>query len=635
MSRIHLMSASALALSLALPAIAYAEDKAEKVVVTANRIGATEQDHLGTAVTVIDQEQIEQRQTRFISDILRDVPGVSINRSGPAGNITQIRMRGSEANHTLVLFGGMDISSPYDGESDLSGLLATDLARIEILRGSQSALYGSDAIGGVINVIPRRGEGAFSVEALGEGGSFSTWQAGANAGYGDDMVDLFISAGRHETDGTNISRFGSENDGEKDTQAFINAGVRPIPNLELRALARYLDTFADNDPQDFDFPPTPTEGYVVDGADTTDTTQFFSNLTAEYAALGDAWRTKLSYDFADVERTNDGAFGPFATKGDRSKVSLVSAINFDTGSLNHKLTGAVDWKTERFQNVAVGSFDPGVNGRRSTENTGYVASYDLSVGAFDGGAAFRRDENDRFDDANTYRLQASYRITDATRIRATAGSGIKNPTNNELFGFFPTFFLGNPNLKPEKSVGWDVGFDQTFADGEVRLTATYFEAELEDEIYSRSLGGGISTPDNRTTNSDRKGVELTFDANFDRWSLNAAYTYLDSIEAGAEEIRRPPHIASLNVTYDFLTNLSATVSVRYNGDQKDTSFVPTTQFIVTLPAFTLVNLNVQYDATDKLQIFGRVENLLDEEYEEVFTYQGSGLAAYAGVRAKF
>jgi vitamin B12 transporter len=649
MSRIaYLSTASALALSCALEP-AYADNKVEKVIVTASRIGAVAQDRLGTAVSVVTREQIDQRQTRFVSDILRDVPGVAVSRSGGAGTSTQIRMRGGEANHTLVLFDGADISDPFQGEFDFSTLLADDIERIEILRGSQSALYGSDAVGGVINILPRRGDGDLAFEALAEAGSFETWQTAANVGYGDDAVDLFLSANHHETAGTNVSRFGAEDDGEEDSSLFFNAGLRPASNLELRAFVRYVETEADTDPQDFAFPTTPTEGLVVDGADTTASKQLFANVSGELSLFDDAWQTRLSYTYADVDRENFStdffafpiALTPFFTAGDRHKVSLVSALTFDTGALSHILTGAIDRKTETFQNVAVGFFDPGINGEREMKNTGYVLSYDVSIGNFDAGAAYRHDDNDSFESANTYRLQASYRVTDTTRARASAGSGIKNPTNFELFGFDPGSFIGNPNLKPEKSVGWDVGLDQTFLDGNARFTATYFEATLEDEIFTVFTFvppfSFFSSPDNRTTDSERKGLELTLDAKLDEaWSVDAVYTYLDAVEAGLEEIRRTPHTASLNVNYRFLDRAQATLTVRYNGDQFDNEFASATpESRVRLEAFTLVNLSARYDVADNVELFVRVENLFNEKYEEVHSYATPGIAAYAGLRTRF
>ncbi len=613
---------------------ALASDPVEKVIVTGNRIGAVPEDKLGTAVTVISKQQLDERQTRYVSDVLRDAPGVAVNRTGGAGGSTQIRMRGSEGNHTLVLLDGAEISDPFQGEFDFSGLLATDIEHIEILRGSQSALYGSDAIGGVVNIIPRRGKGELAFEALAEAGAASTWMTGANASYGDDTFDVFASTSRHVTDGTNNARFGNEDDGASETSFFVNAGLRPATNIELRGFLRYVETDADGDPQDFDF-FSPTQGLVIDGNETSDTQQLYGNIQAKIVGWNGAWQTKLSYAFADTERHNfTSGFASFFTAGDRNKVSLVSALDFTTGAASHRLTGAMDWKRETYQNLPIAAPSP-INDKRELETTGFVANYDLEIADFNAGAAVRHDQNENFQDASTYRLQASYRI-DATRLRATAGSGVKNPTNFELFGFDPGSFIGNPNLKPEKSVGWDVGIDQRFWSNTAKLTLTYFQATLEDEIFTAFLPGFVSTPRNRTSQSERQGIELTLDAALEDWALNAAYTYLDAREAGQQEVRRPPHIASLNLTYRFLERGSATLSLRYNGEQQDNEFIfATPQDFVTLEAFTLVNFNASYRVTETLEVFGRVENLLDEKYEEVFSFASPGRAAYAGVKGKF
>lgn len=629
MSRFTLLASASL-LTLAIP-FARADEEVEKVVVTASRIGNVAEDRLGTAVTIIDGKQIDERQTRFVGDVLRDVPGIAVSRSGAVGSKTQVRMRGAEGNHTLVMFDGADVSDPFQGEFDFSGLLATDIERIEVLRGSQSALYGSDAIGGVINIVPRRGKGDFAVEAMGEGGSFATWQTGVNAGIGNDVFDLYASANHHATAGINIARTGSERDGEHDTALFVNAGMRPAENVELRAFLRYVDTFAETDPQDF------LSGLVVDGSeDTFATTQFYGNLSAEVSALAGAWRTRLNYAFIDADSTTQSAFGPFVTEGGRRKASLVSAVNLATGAAEHMLTGAIDWRTENYQNVATTlPFDPGINGVRELDTIGYVFSYDLSLDAFDAGIAVRHDDNDRFKDADTYRLQASYRLSDSTRLRATAGTGVKNPNNFELFGFDPLFFVGNPNLKPEKSTGWDIGIDQALWSGKARATVTYFEARLQNEIQT-DFSVFPSTTKNAAGKSSRRGVELTLDAALaEDLTLNAAYTYLDADEADAPEIRRAPHVASLNLSYRIIDRASATISVRYNGEQDDTVF----GFLGTTPvrnkAFTLVNVNAAYDLASNIQVFGRVENLFDEEYEEVFSYRSPGVAAVAGLRSRF
>lgn len=626
---------AAAACSFCLPQVSKATpDTIEKIVVTGTRIGKVTQDRLGAAVTIIDSKQIEDRQTLYVADILRDVPGVAINRSGGAGGATQVRMRGSEGNHTLVLFDGGDISDPFQGEFDFAGLLAGDIERIEVLRGSQSALYGSDAIGGVINIIPRRGKSDLALEALGETGSFSTLTLGANAGMGDESFDLFASTAYHRTSGTNNSRFGTEADGAHEKSYFVNAGLRPNENVEIRAMFRKVDTRAEGDPQDFNF-LSPTQGFVVDGNDVTRTSSTFGNIQAEAHNSTRQVEAKLIYAYIDSSRFNYSGGSPsFFSEGHRDKVSAVSAFTFETGELTHRLTGAVDWKHETYQNLPIGASGP-ENARRFLDTTGFVGEYTAHIEDFDAGIAVRGDQNNKFQNDTTYRLQASYKHGE-TRLRATAGTGTKNPTNFELFGFDPTTFIGNPALKPEKSVGWDIGVDHYAFEGKAKFTATYFHADLEDEIFTAFLPGFVSTPANRTTKSRRQGVELTMDAHLDQWTIAAAYTYLRATESGVEEVRRPPHIASLNITYEPSSDITLGLGIRYNGRQLDNEFIfATPQDFVTLKAFTLANAYASCRLTDNLEAFARVENLLDQRYEEVFSFTSPGRSAYLGVKMRF
>ena len=610
---------------------AFAAGEIEKIVVTGNRIGQTTEDRLGTSVTVVTSEQIAQRQTVYVGDILRDVPSLAVSRSGGPGGATQVRTRGSEGNHTLVLFDGAEVNDPFQGEFDFSGLLASDIERIEILRGSQSALYGSDAIGGVINFIPKRGRGPLAIGEEGELGSFNTASGSLSGAWGDERFDIYASTSYRVTDGTNIARSGREDDGSNERSWFLNTGVKLTPEIGLRAFLRKVLTRAEGDPQDFSF-LSPTQGLAIDGDDVTRTDSLYGNVQFEADAFDGLLETKLAWNFTDGARFNYSGGAPsFFSDGHRDKLSAVAALNLATAEITHRITGAIDWKKETYRNVAIGAPTP-LNDRRELENTGFVGSYDMAWGNLDAGLAYRHDRNERFEDADTWRAQVSYRLGD-TRLRATSGAGIKNPNNFELFGFDPSSFIGNPSLKPEKSVGWDIGIDHVLMDRKVKLSATWFEATLEDEIWTDFIPPFfVATPKNRSTQSQRRGLELSADATLDAWTLAAAYTWTDADENGLKEIRRPEHIASFNATYD-LGDASVGLGLRYNGEQQDSEFIfATPQDTVSLDPYLLVHLYGTYRLSDNLEAFARVENLLDEQYEDVFSFRAPGVSAYAGVR---
>jgi vitamin B12 transporter len=383
-------------------------------------------------------------------------------------------------------------------------------------------------------------------------------------------------------------------------------------------------------------------GTIVDSPGT-----FFRNealyglVRAELSLLDGRWTNALTGQIADTDRKSFDRFGRSGgDKGRRTKGSFESAFRFGTDALAHRITAAVDVERESFRNTSPPS--PFVfTGRRHTDNVGIVGQYELTAGdraSF--GASVRHDANDRFADITTFRVQGSYRILPETRIRAAYGTGVKNPLYYELFGFSDGRYVGNPNLKPEKSKGWEAGVEQSFTAANTTVGATYFDNRLTDEIFTTFPAPTfIATPGNRTTRSKQHGVEVFASARpSPQLRFDLAYTYLHAREAGLEEVRRPKHIASANVTASTEDQrLSGTLTVRYNGRQDDLaftdpSFVPVR---VSLKSYTLVNLAADYRLTDTLSLFGRVENLLSENYEEVFSFATPGRAAYAGARLRF
>lgn len=623
--------------TMSLPALA-AASSAEEIVVTASRApGGLTRAQLGGSVTLLQPLDLRLRQTRTVSDVLRDVPGISVSRLGGVGGQTQVRLRGSESNHTLVLIDGLEASDPFQGEFDFSALIADDVARIEVLRGQQSALYGSDAIGGVINYLTVSGTEAPGARGRIEAGSFDTTEGALRIAGADGALDYVISAGHRRTDGTPNSRFGSRDLGAENTALSGRLVYELSPNLKLRAIARYLKAEADVNDQDFAW-GSPTYGYVIDSDDSSAIEQLYGLVGADLDLMEGAWSHSLTLQSMDASRDGfSGGARDSGNEGNRVKLSYVSSYRFGMEGVFHNLTGAIDWKREKFRNSGPG-LSPAQALERQIENTGLVAQYDLAIGDHIGfGAAMRYDENERFRNATTYRVHASYLFESGARLHAAGGSGIKAPGFYELFGFDPDGFIGNPDLKAERSHGWEAGIEQTFLDGRVRLDATYFDTRLEDEIYTDFSNWPISTAANRDTVSKQRGVEVSAEALIgDAWRVHAAWAWLDAEEGGQEEVRRPPHIGSLNLSYvDPSDAFSATLTVRYNGETLDNNFTSTGGPRVTLPAFTLVNAGGDVRLNEGVRLFARIENLFDETYEEVYTYRAPGRAAFVGLRAEF
>lgn len=601
------------------------------ILVPGSRSGDVRFENYTGSATILTAQHLEQRQTRDIADILRDVPGVAV--ASVAGQ-TQLRLRGSEANHVLVLVDGIEVSDPFAGEFDIGTLQAEIGARVEVLRGPQSALYGSDAIGGVVAYE----SGAFDGAAVRlEGGSHNTINGAARVGTVRQNWNGSLSATLVSTDGEPNARGGSRDIG-RDSYTIAGRGeVDVADDLTLRAATRFMRTEGTFNDQDFD-PASPTFGLVVDSPDTRFINEaIYALIGARFEADHDNWTHDLTAQFADIDRDTFGPFGPSnSSEGERLKASYVTAYRFAD---EHTLTFAADWERERFRNTTPGGF--AFNGRREIENTGIVGEYRYSGEKFDASAAVRRDFNDRFADATTWRVGAGYRIGESTRLRAAAGSGIKNPGFFELFGFVDGSFIGNASLAPERSTGWEAGVDQTFGDDEdVRVGVTWFDGSLENEIFTTFPPPTfIATPANRTTDSEQRGIELALAARIgERWSLDATYSWLDAEEDGVTEVRRPESIASAALTWTAPgAGASATLVMRHNGSAEDLaftdpSFVPVR---VTLDDYTLVNLNARVALAEGLDLFARAENLFDERYEQVFSFVSPGRQVVAGFRASF
>ena len=494
MPRIYLLSAGIAALLIGQPAGAAERNTTiSEVIVTATRgTEGVDAAKVGSSVTVITPQEMADRQVRIVSDVLRDVPGFAVSRAGAVGGFTQVRVRGTESNHVLTLIDGIEVADPFQGEFDYGTLAADDVGRIEILRGPQSALYGSDAIAGVVNIITPTGAEAPGGRIRVEAGSQASFGGAARWAGVEGPLDYVVTAGVQRTSGyrTQTLPGGRRRVGAELENFSGKASYDVTEALRLRGVVRYTNTHAETNSSSFG------RGLVDSPGSYSDTTNLYYLLGADLTLAGGAWTQSATFQGVDAERNGYGANR--RTSGDdglRRKASYVTGYRLQTGGLTHVLTGAVDYEKETYQNTSPPSAGADTT-RRSIEDWGFVGQYDLQIGDHAGvGGAVRHDDNDFFADATTWRAQAFYRINETIRLRAAAGTGIKNPGQTELFGFnatgpFP--FRGNPNLKPEKSHGWEAGTDLSFWDGRISLGATYSHARLKNEIFG--FFGGTAPP---------------------------------------------------------------------------------------------------------------------------------------------
>ncbi len=630
------------AAAIAVPVTASAQPSSgdpETVLVTASRT-PVDASWAGSSYTVIDRDDLERRQIVYVAEALRDVPGFSVSRVGTVGSQAQLRVRGAEANHIMVFIDGVEANDPASGDEFLfEQLLATEIERIEIIRGPQSALWGSDALAGVINVITRRSSEPSAAGGYLEVGSFGTSYVGGQVSASGRVFNLNAGISHLTTDGTNISRLGDEEDGSRNTTFNLNAGAQLSDTTRLEFFARQTGTATDFDLTDF-----VSTGLPADADRVTDATQKYLRASASKLLFSGRWSHRVTLTSLETNNENfDSAVSIGSTAAEKLGLYYQTTLML-TESGAHRLTFAVDREEQKFfQRGPVSSLgDP--NQDQLLDTMGYVIEYQgLDLARFSVSAALRYDDNSAFDDIGTYRVTGSYLFDPTqTRLHVSVGTGQKSPTFVDRFGFFSDEFIGNPNVRPEQSEGWEVGFEQAFRDSTGSLEMTYFNSQLQDEI-----AGFVFDPDmllftvaNRPGKSDRQGLEVSLAAEIlDNFDFLASYTYIDSTELTSlgdelDEVRRPEDMFAINLNYALSARANINLNVSYNGSQEDMIFPPFPQpsARVRLDGYTLVNLAATYRLNSGIRLVGRIENLLDENYEDVVGFTAPGVGAYFGIR---
>lgn len=614
----------------------------EHVLVTA-RLQPISIGEIGSSVTVITREEIEQKQVKYLSELLRDVPGFTVSQAGGAGSQTQLRVRGAEANQLLVLMDGVRANDPAaSGEFQYQFALTSNIERIEIIRGPQSATWGSDAIAGVINIIRRKDVEDKYLSGNFEAGSFDSFNASVDGGYSGKVFHISGGLSYLDTDGTNLSRTGNEKDGAQNTTGNIALEFEASDAFSVRFSGLWID--ASNEYDDIDYVDT---GLPQDADRVTETKQSFLTGELRYDPRQKPWSGNFSVNRMDSDNDNfgDGLWSG-STAATTLDYRLRAGVALDEAQ-NHRFGFAFEHENIDFSQRGEASIYGDPNQDQSYDVNGYAVEYiGKPITGLTWTASLRLDDYSDFENATTWQLAASYPLSPALRLRGSAGTGSKAPTFTERYGYFEDFFIGNPNLKPESSKGWEIGLETRWANDRYQLELVYFDQDLQDEI-----DGFVFDPDtflftarNKDTDSTRKGIETVFDARLGEFfSLIATYTYTDAKEENALgqeviEIRRPRHVASLSADYYFASRRgNLNLNVNYSGPQQDDFFSPLT-FVaerVEIDPNTVVNLAGSWKLTQSLELTGRISNLFDAAYEEVLGFVRPGRALYAGLRGRF
>lgn len=613
----------------------------EQVVVTATRI-ETPIEEIASSVMVISSHEIERKQKATVLEVLKGLPGLDVVQNGGVGGTTSIFIRGANSEHTLVMIDGVEVNDSISpGRSyDFAHLTVDNIERIEVIRGPQSTLYGSDAIGGVVHIITKKGEGKPKFFLSAEGGTYTTFRESTGISGGNKWINYSLNLSRFDTDGISAAskKDGNyERDGYKNTSLSTRLGFTPMENLDIDFILRYVNA------------KTELDNFGGVGGDdpnhVQESKQFFFKTQARFSLFDQRWVQKLGFAFNDYDRNIKNKKDPQhpfdSERGhyDGQFLKFDWQHNLQLHKTNILIVG-FEYEEEEGKSKYYWESLWGPGESVFPEKTANIKGYYIQdqIKLWDrlfATLGIRIDDHSRFGTETTYRIAPAYLVKETdTKIKGTFGTGFKAPSLYQLFAPATLWGpIGNKNLKPEKSKGWDFGVEQNLLKNKVTLGATYFRNDFEDLIQFDWGQGYVNIAKAKT-----EGVELFASAKpIDDLTLRINYTYTDTQDKTTDEalIRRPKNKIGFDLNYRFLNNGNVNLGVVYVGKRDDLDFSTSPSRRVKLDQYALVNLAVSYDITKNFQLFGRVENLLDKEYEEAKGFGTPGLSFFGGMKLSF
>ncbi len=564
---------------------------------------------IGSSVTVLDREEIEKRDKAAVKDLLRTVPGLEVAETGGAGGTTSIFIRGAASSSTLILIDGIRANNPASGGFDLADLTTDNIERIEVLRGPQSALYGSEAMGGVINIYTRRGGEDLHYDVRAEGGtdSYGRLRAGVDGSRG--ALDYSVVGSHQKTAGVSRAseRNGnSERDRWENTTLTANLGADFADDGRVDFTLRAFDATTGLD--GFSFvtgQPVDSPEYLQDTSGTVASATVAKDVTS-------IWRQQVRIGITDASLEGsdpDNFFNNFKIDSETTEVDLKADV---TPIDNNTITLGYTYIDQESDNRDTFSAGDRLSSFYVQNQWTYQENLSVVVGV-------RNDDHSAFGDETTYRGAMSYLLPSHTRVRASYGTGFRAPTFNDLY--FPGF--GNPDLRPETSTGWDIGVGQTWNNERFSFDLAYFDNEFQDLIGFSSDFMAINI-----NAASSQGIEASFGWLIDdhrRWDSTYTWTDTEDAATGLQLARRPKHRFTTTYFLQPTVNWQGTLTLLVVADRIDSDGS-------TMDDYERLDLNIAYTIREGLKMGLRFLNLLDQEYEEIngFTTPGRQVALTMG-----
>jgi vitamin B12 transporter len=632
---------SVLSIAIAPPALpAENDDSLDEVVVVANR-APEPLSKVGNSVTVLDQQAIQESQKVELSELLATTPGITFSRNGGPGNTTGVYIRGANSDHTVVLIDGVVLNDPslVGGNLDFGNLLVGDISRIEILRGAQSTLYGSQAIGGVINIITTEPHSGLGADVQAEGGSLGTGMVKGGIGDKSDNWSFRLGATYYATDSipTLDKHYGGTiADPFHDSVVSGRATYNFTPDVQFDERAYWTESRVFYDGY------SPITFLLANYPQYEDVRQLFDYTGLNFNFFDDHLKNRVAYEYTTTQHSDyNSAVDPI------TQTDSYRGVN---SRVEYQGTWAV---ADGYQAVF------GVQQEKSWADitpyapahaeTGQVGEYVQLQGQIIPGltltAGERHDHYDSFGQHYTGQFAAAWSLPSSTVLRASWSQGYKAPSLYELYSPY-----GNTTLNPEESTGGDGSVEQHLWDDRITLSATYFLTHFKNLIEFEDCPGSplcatIGQAGGYYANLNRakaSGVELQVSAALNSaLAVSANYSHIKTLDEtpgspadGQQLFQRPEDAANLSLSYTWPHGVQTTVAARYGGPSLDQNFNVFPTANVRLGGYTLLDLRVSYPVTDKLELYARVDNATNKWYETIYQYGTLGRTAFFGVRAK-